>query len=443
MDTSNQPDQSQNQDNITVKVPKKWLKVGLIGLGAIFGLAVMGVAAVSIFHKRTPVEVIRDTASQVAQSTIDSPAVKAGKNLSDGRCSGEGPVQLTALPMKMTDFAFIIPYGLMVDGHVTPIDHQYFSPTVFDSKPDTYPVYALADGRITEISHRGQSVGNAGKSTNDYRFVFSHTCTLLTYFDLVTSLAPDIKAEFDKNKRVSGSSSQARMDVPVKAGQLVGYIGGQTLDFAVWDTTKPLKGFVTPALYDGEQWKIYTADPLDYYSPAVKELVLSKYLRTDPGKSGRIDWDIDGKLIGNWFAEGTRGYEGDRQVADGRYWRGHLAIAPEHLDPRYYVASFGSWKTPGDGEQFVIKAATPDPAAVDVAAGLVKYELAQWSYLNNGRPWDRRTIAKDLKISIHSQTEGCVLLQILEARKLKAEPFPRQSCSSVTGFTQAATIYIR
>lgn len=371
-------------------------------------------------------------------------AVKAGRQLSDGKCEGEGSVTLTNSPMKADDFAMIIPYGAVIDGHVTPIDHQYFSPADFNSKPDTYPVYALADGRITQISHRSESVGSKGKPSNDYRFVFAHTCTFLTYFDLVTSLAPDIQAEYDKNKKSNGFYSSASLEIPVKAGQLVGYIGGQTLDFAVWDTTKPLRGFITPELYKGEAWKIYTADPLDYYGKELKELAISKYLRTDSGKSGKIDWDIDGKLIGNWFAEGSNGYEGDRQRSDGRYWAGHLAIAPDYLDQSYYIASFGSFKQSGDGEQFVIKSAQPDPKDVGIESGPVKYELVSWSYMANGSFWDRKSLVKDPKISIEkSETKGCALFQLIENRKLKGEPFPDKPCSKVSGFTSAATTYIR
>jgi hypothetical protein len=417
----------------------------LIICGFVLALLATTVAALSLAHRQRPVQVLEEMQQAIQQvmPTV-SEAEKAGRELSRNNCNGKGPVALTVSPMKAEDIAMVIPYGLMVDGHVTPIDHQYFSPADFNSAPDSYEVRALADGRITEISHRGQVVGGGGKPSNDYRFVFAHTCTFLTYFDLVTSLAPDIKAEFDKHAQRNGPHSRASLDIPVKAGQVVGRIGGQTLDFAVWDTEKPLKGFITPDLYKGEAWKIYTADPLDYYSQEVKDMVLQKYLRTDQGKSGRIDWDIDGKLIGNWFQEGTNGYEGDRDQRDGRYWRGHLAIAPDHLDPRFYIASFGTWAAAGDGEQFVIKSPVPNPASADQAANLIKYELVQWSYMANGRYWDRRSPAKNPHIDItKSTTKGCALFQLLEARKLKAEPFPGRTCSTISGFTPNAKIYIR
>jgi hypothetical protein len=98
----------------------------------------------------------------------------------------------------------------------------------------------------------------------------------------VTSLAPDIKAEYDKKVK----DGNASLDIAVKAGQLVGRIGGQTLDFAVWDTEKPLTGFIVPDHYQAEEWKLYTADPLDYYTPDLKALALSRYVRTAEPISG-------------------------------------------------------------------------------------------------------------------------------------------------------------
>jgi hypothetical protein len=95
--------------------------------------------------------------------------------------------------MNEEDFAFIIPYGLMIGNHVTPIDHQYFSPTVFNSPRDAYDVYAMADGKIVNIQKRMTERGE------EYRLVFMHTCTFFTYFDLVTSLTTQIQEEFINN----------------------------------------------------------------------------------------------------------------------------------------------------------------------------------------------------------------------------------------------------
>jgi len=207
----------------------------------------------------------------ITQPTPISKAEEAGREFSHNNCEGKGSIPITVSPMKEEDFAFIIPYGLTIGNHVTPIDHQYFSPTDFHSVRDTYEVFAMADGRIIEIQHRYiPSTSENTRAVDEYRIVIMHTCTFYTYYDLVTSLTPDIKREFDskvKNNYAGGLS------IDVKAGDLIGKIGGQTLDFAVWDMEKPLKGFVNPESYKAEPWKIYTADPYNYYSEELSELL--------------------------------------------------------------------------------------------------------------------------------------------------------------------------
>lgn len=404
-------------------------KIILIALGAL--LLVAG-GIFLILKQRAPSQ----TAGTSEQTETD--AIKAGKDLSNGNCSGTGPGVLTRSPMDSEDFSIIIPYGSVIGGHVTPIDHQYFSPKEYNSPRDAYEVYAMADSRLVDIGPRVKPQGT------EYRLVFSMTCTFLYYYDLVTSLAPDIKAEYDKNKNSDG---YATIDIQVKSGQLIGRIGGQTLDFAVWDTTKPLSGFINPKSYEGERWKIYTADPLDYYAPDLKELALSRYVRTAEPISGKIDYDIDGRLIGNWFREESGGYAGPGEGREG-YWTGHLAFAPDHYDPSHFVISIGSlWGGAEDDTrmQHMTKTNAPDPKEVTIETGLVKYDLVGWSYLKaDGSSWDRMSLTKGVVAKPASAPIfGCALAQMLESRKIKFEVFKGKSCSAVAGFTSAAKIYER
>jgi hypothetical protein len=368
---------------------------------------------------------------------MDSEAIKAGKGLSSGKCSGTGPGSLTHLPMNFNDFSMIIPYGSVVGDHVTPIDHQYFPPTIFNSPLNTYDVYAMADARLTHIE---------GHTTNKehprYRMIFSMTCTFLYYYDLVTSLSPDLQAEYEKKKQ-GGEEGYAGVDIKIKAGQLIGKIGGQTLDFAVWDTTKPLPGFITPSNYEAENWKIYTADPLDYLTSEIKEMFIAKYVRTAEPISGKIDYDIDGRLIGNWFIEGADGYAG--RPEDGRQngHLSHLAIIPDNYDPTAFIVSIGNYQ--GKPTQFSVPRDSENPADVSLQSGLTKYELRHWTYVKaDGGSWDRMSLTKGPKlINDKFPSDGCVLFQLLENRKLKMEAFPQKICSSVSGFTDKAVIYTR
>src|SRR3990167_2943199 len=365
-------------------------------------------------------------------------AIKAGQQLTNNQCQGKGvPYKLSESPMKPEDFIIVIPYGLMVGGHVTPIDHQYFSPADYKSKPDTYEVRAMADSTLVEIGSRARPFGQ------EYRLVFTISCTFLYYYDLVTSLTPDIKKIYDEAN--SNTGSRKPINIKLKAGQVIGRIGGQTLDFAVWGTTKPLSGFVVPEHYSYEAWKLYTADPLDYYTDDLKKFILSRYVRTVEPISGKIDYDVDGRLIGNWFREGTNGYEGDRSRGHEGYWSSHLAFAPNLYDPDWFEISIGDYVTQksGEGSQFVTPNNSPQPKDVSVETGLVKYDLRQFSYMADGKFWDQNSIAKNITISPNQENFGCAAVQMLEARKIKFEAFKNMSCDGVSGFTNTAKIYTR
>lgn len=361
----------------------------------------------------------------------------AGQQLSAGKCSGTDKPPLTRLPMAASDHAFILPYGLMVGGHVTPVDHQYFSPAVFDSPPDTYPVYAIADSWLHTISTRTHSGQNSSKNVTitDYHMVFSLSCRLLYYYDLVTSLAPGLA------DRLQASNGKLR----VNAGELIGRIGNQTLDFAVWDTERPVSNFIVPAHYDRESWKRYTADPLTYYDAATRAQALARYVRTVEPLSGRIDFDRDGFLIGNWFRENadgsTAGYAGS---GGATYWDTHLAFAPHFIDPTVFVISIGNWPQPEGASQFVAAEGGPDPAQVSPATGLVKYTLAPFEERVNGQRWDNMSApAGPIRVVALAVSKGCVLVQMLGNREIQAQAFPGSSCASVPGFTASAVKYIR
>ena len=357
---------------------------------------------------------------------------------SGGRCKGKGSAKLSSI-MKIEDIGFIEPTGTVkpFGGHVTPVDHQYYHP-IAESETPQYNVYSPMDGNIVSIQHFvrfiGENTANAPK-VDDYRVVIEHSCTFYIYFIHIKELSQKI---MDEIKSMQGNQFSVR--IPVKEGEIIGKVG-KSFDFAVIDTDVTLKGFIVPKHYEREAWKIHTVDPFDYFKEPIRTQLLSKNLRTAEPFGGKIDYDIDGKLIGNWFVENTNGYEG---IDKNRYWSTHIAILYDTLDPSHATFSLGTYED--HAEEFGVKANAPDPANVGIENGLVKYEIVPFKYTigDTGRNWDRRSYAKNIKAKNDDYNiQGTILVQLISDRKLKVEIFPNKRASEVPRFTNDAIIYER
>ena len=362
---------------------------------------------------------------------------------SRGKCQGSGPVEFTHSPMKLEDIATVQPYGIMVGAHVIPTDHGYFAPKIFNSPRDAYPVYAIADGYIVNASHRSQSVGDGPiKAHDEYQLQVEYTCTFYSYYDLLTSLVGDVAEKIGK---IEGFNSK-QVRIPIKAGQEIGRIGGQTVDFGVWNFELEPAHVANPASYKDHIDRLYLDDMYKYFAEPVKSQLLALSARVVEPKSGTIHYDIDGKLIGNWFREGSNGFSGlaEKQAEAGnRYWDGHLTVAYDYVDPSTIKFSIGNYE--GEATQFAVKGNAPDPKDIGVETGLIKYELVQAGYINGdtGQPWMLAPPIANPKLKANNQVRGTVLIQMTEAKKLKLELFPGETASQVIGFTDKAQIYSR
>jgi hypothetical protein len=347
-------------------------------------------------------------------------------------CSSDERISMTHSPMNMDDVATVAPLGLTAGAHVTPIDHLYFYPK--DGPRDKYPVYAMADGYIQEISVRGVNVSSGESRPPEYRIVMQHSCQTISYFDLVTKLDQSILDKYPKAATEGMSGHFA-----IKAGQEIGRIGAQSLDTAMYNLDMTLPGFIHPDMYKAEPWKVHTDDFFAYFNEPLKSTMLAKNTRMAEPRSGKIDYDKPGKLIGNWFREGTNGYAGPKEAGgigkDGRgYWSGHLALLYYANDPSQTVVSLGEFKD-GQPDAFFVTGNTPDPATVGVDSGVVKYELVQLS--PGGGDTGNTKPVSGLPI------KGTILFQVLAGEKLKVESFPGKSASQVSDFTSAAQTYER
>ncbi|MCA9349096.1 hypothetical protein KC878_03050 [Candidatus Saccharibacteria bacterium] len=391
--------------------------LGFIGL--ILCASVVVIAGTYVYRKQAKQP---NNSEEAASSSLDNSWLKD--------CSSNERVSMQNLPMDIENVDSISPYGLTAGAHVTPIDHLYFYPK--NSDRDAFPVYAMADGYIVEVGARGVMVDSGESRPPEYRIIFQHSCQTVSYFDLVTKL-DDIIAKQVGDLGSNGSKGSLR--IPVKAGQEIGRIGAQSLDTAVYNFSITLPGFIHPEMYESEPWKVHTDDFYSYFSSSLQDKMLSKSTRQAKPYSGKIDYDIPGKLIGNWFKEGTNGYAGVSGSGGGTgsngYWVGHLALLYYANDPQYIIISLGDYQ--GSPKAFAVKGNTPDPATIGVDSGVVKYELIEAPNGGGG----------SVSINQNSQVQATALFQVLENEKLKTEVFPGQSGAEITGFTDKALSYER
>jgi hypothetical protein len=328
-------------------------------------------------------------------------------------------------PLDLSKVEFILPMGGMIGNHVTPIDHQYYVASDFSSgQTIEIDVYAIADGTVTSIQHMG--INN-----DDYRFTVQHTNAISSTYIHVDSLSDKLEVYAPTNGQYVSTQ------IEVSKAEVLGNYSG-SVDFNLVDEDVTLTGFINPQSYIAEPWKVHVPDPFDYFTDSIRQTLLNKSLRTSEPAGGKLDHDIQGRLVGNWFVENTNGYAG---LAGSDYWLGHLAFAYDYIVPTHVIASFGNYL--GEQEQFGVAGNVPDPADVSVDSGLVKYELVDYDYYVDGQRWDRDSHAQGFSMQNYPSVHGVVLVQLVEPDRLKMELFDGQTAASVHDFTVNASFYER
>jgi len=356
------------------------------------------------------------------------PSSDLRQEFSSGRCRGTGVVRYAALPLSSADIGSFVPMGAVTGAHVTPIDHQYLYPVDLNTSRTHYNVFAPFTGNIVLIQPRVKRAGDPGPApvgSVDYRMVFEGSCTYWVYYDLLTQLEPGILAAGGSDLAENRS---AYVRIPVQAGQRIGKLGQQGLDLGTVNAEITLPGLLVPAHYAAEPWKIHSVDGLDYFDEPLRSQLNALNRRKSPPRGGKIDYDIDGKAVGNWFLVGTNGYGGVGGTAAGAYWVGHLSLVYGHIDPALVMISMGM--PDGSSRQWVVRGNAPDPATIDASSGVVKYELLQ----------ARRD---SVRTNANSPLEGVLLVQVLPGRQLRVEYFAGLDSSRITGFGAAPKLYER
>ncbi len=345
------------------------------------------------------------------------------------KCEGSKSVKLTNSPLDLDDLNMIGPMGLMLGAHVIPSDHLGFAPI---QGRGPHKVYAPADGTVKSIQTRTVQLETGKTQKAEYHIKISHNCGFYTKFDLINTLSPKLTSVLNKNADYTNN-----INLPIKAGDLIGTLDddGHGLDFWAVDETITLPGLLNPARFTRDQTLLHVIDPFPLFTEPLRSELSKKAMRPVEPQGGKIDYDIEGKLVGNWFGEGFD----DR---DPQFWLKQLAISYHALDPEAVVVSIGDWK--GEPTQFAILGNKPDPKDVSVETGLVKYELYEANLVHSdGSSWDFTKFANDLKFRSVNQAQGVILVQLIESRRLKVETFVGKTAEQVTGFTSRALIYER
>ena len=378
-----------------------------------------------------------------------------------------------APPVALAQIVHIEPMGKMagISGHITPTDHLYIRAT--STGPKSIPVQAIADGFLVKITRMPDREG-----LPDWRAIIEHSCSVFSWY-----IHLDVFSETILQQITIPSDRAWHGRIPLKSGEPVGYVGEMLsyqqgfdvdtddFDWAVTDTSTVLPGFIIPDHYRGEAWKIHSVDPFDYYDDPLKNALRKKSLRTAAPVGGKIDFDIDGRLVGNWFLDGTRDYFASGLAEAGEsawaeilgmdpgncktplwdndlrrdigytpcaYFRGHAVFAYEYRDPDIVMVSLGLHYDGYGGAQapWIVLNNGPDPAQVSIDTGQVKYELVE----SNASTGD---LARQEPPSGNDVPIGTLLVEMLDARSIKVELFIGMRADTVDGFTELARIYRR
>ncbi len=305
---------------------------------------------------------------------------------------GSGTVTFKVFPVEYAVIKEIWPLGhLNPPAHTFPTDHGYI---LFKNPSKLHVVRAPADGIIYRIwEHK----------PNDFYICIAHTNTFRSCFDHLGEINGSI---------LEKARGKEWVKIPIKTGEIIGRGPSKSsvsIDWGVFNYEVTLN-FIHPKYYRNSAHAVYF---LDYCSEEIKNEV-SKYLtrKVEP-RSGKIDYDQPGRLVGNWFFEGNISIEN---------WETHLSFVYDMNDPTQIRIGIGGILniTPA---AYAVVGNSPDPAKVTVANGTVVYWLV-------GAPEFGYTHLK-----------GTLLVEVLDGERIKVEAFKGHIPNPQ--FTSNAVYYVR
>ncbi len=303
-----------------------------------------------------------------------------------------GPLVFRASPLDEGDIRFIVPLGnLNPPGHTFPSDHIYFYNRIPPAPPGApAPVYAPGDGTVQFVLVSGVE-SQIGVRTGSFLYYLDHIV-----------LDPAV-----------------RVGVALTAGQRIGETGTTAygIDLGVINEQKTVF-FINPLRYPSTT--VHGDAPLPYFEEPLRSRLYGRVQRIGAELDGRFDFDVPGRLVGNWFHESVPVTDSASPSA----WSRHLAFVFDNYDPsRVRVAIGGTLPLIG---AFAVPAGVPDPRDVTPATGRVVYRLLQ-----PGGPGDAPGLQR-----------GVLAVEMLDATTLRVEAIPDGAATDLP-FSGAARRYVR
>jgi hypothetical protein len=335
----------------------------------------------------------------------------------------EGRVLWTHPPLALSGAESFIAMG---EPNVLPKDHGGFRLSNPYSFPASTPVFAVRDGVILKVRHGIRAVPEIpdapqelwGREYNDWALQLKVSETITVNYAHVTELHQDI---LDQIGDIPTDEHDRNVFVVVEGGDTLGFVDPHAaMDFSATDRELQLS-FLNPSRYP--EGHIYSADILDYYQEPLLGQLLDITVRQLPPRGGKVDYDVAGRISGNWFREGTTSFV---------QWSRQLAIVYDHLEGDRIFISDGSpmrdvpgSEGPGRPDIWWVKGNAPRPETIGAADGIVEYELIF--------PGSADT----------APALGVMLVEMFEVGKIRVEVFEGLTADQVSGFTAAAKVYER
>jgi hypothetical protein len=317
------------------------------------------------------------------------------------RCGGASPsspgtstdrLTFTAAPLELSTIRQIVPLGnLNPPGHTLPTDHIYVNNRSGNDPPaPQQAVFAPGDGVVQFILTQGadSKIGIAAGSS-------------IYYLDHVL-----LDAAVHTGARVT-------------AGQALGLTGTGTygIDLGVINNELTVP-FANSARYPAES--LHGDAPLRFFEEPLRTRLYGLVSTTAATRDGRFNYDVPGRLAGNWFVEGLAAADS----AGPAGWPQQLAFVYDNYDPTAIRVSIGG--TLALIGAFAVQPGATDPKDVSSASGVVSYGLFIAGFQSSG----------------NGPQAGTMIAQMLGDARLRAEVVPGPVAAAAQ-FTSAARIYVR